>query len=70
MKKETPCVKDMALSYLRGQGFEGLFNSDIECSCDVNDLMPCGQPYDNCEAGYRVVDKSGDYDFLIVREKP
>lgn len=36
--------------YLRAIGMDGLANSDAECGCHVDDLMPCSDPGMGCEA--------------------
>ena len=50
--------------YLRSNSYDGLFKPG-ECACSVDKLMPCGQPYDNCEAGYKSAAENSDYDFMI-----
>lgn len=59
--------------WLTQHGFDGLFNEDGECSCEVGELMPCGEPdTEFCEAGYKVngCTCGQGCDFHIVREKP
>ena len=60
-------VKKIVENYLRENGYEGLYSE--ECGCYLDDLMPCGECCDNCEAGYKVTiteenqndfDKDGD----------
>lgn len=45
-------VKDIVKDWLRQKGYGGLYNEDIECGCELADLMPCGgDGVDGCEAG-------------------
>lgn len=47
-------VFDIVKAYLVSNGFEGLYNSDCECACTIDDLMPCGEMQHTCTAGYVV----------------
>lgn len=42
-------------------GAEGLCNSDRDCGCRLDDLAPCGEMREDCEAA-RVGDPSEDDD--------
>lgn len=57
--------------YLESNGYDGLF-SDCECACRIGNLMPCGETYGDCEAGYlqECPSDCGDHEFHIGREKP
>lgn len=37
-------------NWLTARGFDGLWNSDGDCACKVDDLYPCGER-DNCKPG-------------------
>jgi hypothetical protein len=63
-------VEEIIKEYLKANGFDGLFNEEGECACEINDLATCGCIFMDCEPGYRADDPTGDYDFLIVRRKP
>jgi len=52
-------------NYLVDGGYDGLFNSDEECACEINDLAPCGQMSDNCRAGYHQKCDCGDHKYHI-----
>jgi len=51
--------------WLFTHGYDGLFDNDGECACELDDLMPCGEPSPNCTAGYRAACDCGDHDFHI-----
>lgn len=44
-------VKEIVKEYLKVNGFTGLHSDG--CGCTVDDLAPCGEIIDDCEAGYR-----------------
>ena len=50
------------------EGFDGLYNEDLECGCEVSDLEPCDVLQNGCTAGYK---HPGDkeYDFYIKEHK-
>jgi len=63
-------LKEIVKSWLETNGYDGLCDSDNECGCKLDDLMPCGEPGMNCEPGYEVEAPEGsDYDFLIAPKK-
>lgn len=41
-------------AYLLANGYDGLYNSEVGCGCDLDDLFPCDQPNQDCSVGYRV----------------
>jgi len=45
-------AKQTVRAYLEANGFDGL--GCEHCSCFLPDLMPCGEPGDWCEAGYKI----------------
>lgn len=51
-------MKDLATivaGWLRENGYDGLYNDQIFCACEADDIMPCGDPSPNfCKPGYRV----------------
>jgi len=53
---------------LKEHGYDGLVDLDIECGCEITDLMPCDAPGIRCEAGHKVKGNS-DYDWLILPGK-
>lgn len=74
----NPTVIEMVAAALKSGGFDGLFNTDGECACQVGDLAPCGEICEGCEAGYytetgcgpECESHDGDCDWHIQREKP
>lgn len=46
-------LNSIAVQWLKANGYAGLSNSGAECGCEISDLMPCGEPGDTCEAGYK-----------------
>ncbi len=47
-----PDVIEIVKSWLRGHGYDGLYNEG-ECACVVADLAPCGEIGHDCKAGYK-----------------
>lgn len=40
--------------WLASKGFDGLYNNDEGCGCELKELMPCSDDYiGDCEPGYR-----------------
>ena len=46
-------VKQIIEDYLKSQGYDGLYNSDGECGCEMSDLFPCDESPVNCIPGYK-----------------
>ena len=71
-------IKEIVEQYLKDNGYDGLWNPDVNCGCAVDDLFPCSG--DNggiidCEPGYRVpcdgnCDWGGECEFHIVPKRP
>ncbi len=60
----------MVSEYLTTNKYDGLFNNNSECGCDLEDLMPCDEPCDDCEAGYKHKCPEGhESDWLMTRTK-
>ena len=49
---KNPKIEKVIKEYAKQYGYTGLFNSDIECGCLLNDLAPCGNDCLLCEFGY------------------
>ncbi|HDZ62542.1 MAG TPA: hypothetical protein ENH40_05295 [Nitrospirae bacterium] len=46
-------VKNIIEVYLTSQGYDGLYNSDGECGCELGDLFPCDESPINCIPGVK-----------------
>jgi len=52
-------------------GYDGLLNTGTDCGCRLDDLMPCGEPGENCEPGYAGPGLNEDgCGWLMFRERP
>jgi hypothetical protein len=51
-------VKQIVAEWLKEHGYDGLYNwghyCGCECGCKLDDLMPCGEGFSNCQAGVRI----------------
>jgi len=62
-------VRQIVGQWLKKNGYDGLYSSS-ECACIVDDLMPCGEYYSDCESGYRYPCDCGEYhEYHIGPEK-
>lgn len=63
-------VRDILYLYLTKKGFGGLYNPDMECGCQNDDLMPCDDNFRDCIPGYKCkADPMSGYDFMICPTK-
>lgn len=71
-RSQKTTVMDIVKKFLKDNGFDGLFNVNGECACDVKSLCPCDGEITECEPGYRIegcICGQG-CDYHIVRDKP
>jgi len=69
-------IQEIVEQWLRDNGYDGLF-SPTYCACAIgDDFMPCGEPGNDCEAGYKTAcpgpedcEADGDCDFHIGSRK-
>lgn len=56
-------VEHIVRRYLADNVYDGLYNTDIDCACLVDDLAPCGEIGGECVAGYKrdCPDDCGDH---------
>jgi hypothetical protein len=50
MKKNC---KQIVIDYLIANNYDGLYNSYLDCGCELDDLIPCGECFDQCVPAYR-----------------
>lgn len=61
-------VIEIIKQHLIDNEFDGLYNEDLECGCEIADLEPCDALQSDCTAGYKhTCDK--EYDFYIKDHK-
>jgi hypothetical protein len=64
-------IKEIVESWLKEHKYDGLWNED--CGCQIGDLMPCDEPYVDCQAGvYGKIPEETEglhWDFTIVRKE-
>ena len=69
-------VLEMVKEYLNANGFDGLVHRDCACACLLDDLVPCDEVTNSCEAGHRVegcheeCENYPDGDWHVVAGKP
>jgi hypothetical protein len=44
-------VKQILEEWLKARGYDGLCNA--HCGCKLDNLIPCGECFDDCEPGYK-----------------
>lgn len=57
-------VREIVEQYLKENGYDGLYYSDVSCGCRIGDLQPCDGPCQDCIAGYKrsvPMDHNADY---------
>lgn len=67
--------KEIIRGFLLISKFDGLFNANAGCGCEIDDLIPCDGECASCEPGYKVpcdgidCDCGTDTGWHIAREK-
>jgi len=67
----NPCGRKIVAAWLKEHNFDGLCNTENECGCTLDDLIPCidGLDGEACQAGYKgPVDKYGETMMYLTRE--
>ena len=63
MKNKT--VEEIIKEYLTKNEFHGLYNSDVDCACKLDDLFPCGGVCTECTVGYlQPSDENSEYELI------
>ena len=47
-------VLSIVCNHLEQFGYDGLYNSDVPCGCNTEDLIPCGMDCSSCLPGYQI----------------
>lgn len=60
-------VEAIIREHLKGNGYDGLCNSDIECGCSFDCLFACGDIFEirGCEPAYEGPSLDGESDFWM-----
>ncbi|HPA81139.1 MAG TPA: hypothetical protein PLS95_10035 [Thermoanaerobaculales bacterium] len=58
-------VLEIVTERLTADGYDGLYNPDTGCACEVGHLAPCGEISGDCIAGWKVSCSCGDHDWHI-----
>jgi hypothetical protein len=54
IKPVNKTVSEIIESYLKENGFDGLYNYDYECGCELGDIFTCGgEMVGGCKPGYK-----------------
>jgi len=51
----NPTVHEIIIDWLKNHGYDGLYAEDVDCGCELSDLIPCGFIQRDCRAGYKVM---------------
>ncbi len=65
-------VKEIVEAYLKAEGFDGLFNDELDsyCSCRLGDLEPCdGAFLSGCQPGFIRYDGPGGHQWTITAKR-
>lgn len=61
-------IKKIVAEYLKANGYDGLYNKNVECGCNLEQLMACGAPNEeDCVPGYKAKCDGGcnEWDYCI-----
>jgi len=62
-------VREIIAEWLQEHGYDGLFNTESECACLIEDFFECGYAAPDCEAGYMTKCDCGEHDYHISPNK-
>jgi len=69
-KEKNPDVAHVVELWLRANGYDGLYNTEGECACELTDINPCGEICDLCCAGHYKDVPGSEFDFEIGTRTP
>lgn len=55
--------------YLIGNGYDGLYNDEGECGCNIENIVECDEIKSNCNPGYQSKCDCGDHLYHIGSKK-
>jgi hypothetical protein len=58
-------VIEIIAAWLIANDYDGLWNGNAECACELGDLVPCSCLSEDCRAGYKYDCYCGKHDFHI-----
>ena len=67
-KDKPKNVREIIASWLAEHGYEGLYDEDGECACELADLGLCDGFPEYCKPGYKHPGNN-EYDFMIMADK-
>lgn len=63
-------VKKILIEWLKSHGYDGLYCSDYDCSCDIESINCCDLHFAFCEPGVKVkLENDLNYDYKIIPRK-
>ena len=47
-------LRDILTEWLKAHHYDGLYDDEGECGCELSDIMPCDEPGMRCSPGVKV----------------
>ena len=64
-------IREIVVSWLEQNGYDGLCNPDVECGCPNKDIMPCDTPdLRECVPAHGELQADGDWLMFPGKVKP
>lgn len=54
-------VLNILKGYLKENGYDGLYHSELECGCFIDDLIPCNSYFGECRPGFKQKIKTEEF---------